>query len=181
MRYVGAIAARNAGAQLPDRVLLPVLNFIDSAMLCSSTFLLLKQQPPEAIIQLLFPLLYLTQRDLEEFSNDPQEYVRRNNLSSEEDFYSFRIAALNVIHTMIIKRTKLYLKPWMMHIAGHLSSSSNDLNSLLAKEASLNVIRNLSSILKTSKIYGPQVPQLLTMNVLPLLDSPVLWLRSRVR
>ncbi|CAM9939847.1 unnamed protein product, partial [Choristocarpus tenellus] len=104
-QVMNTLALRPRGEYCTDRVVHACLSFVTSAMELSHTYKLLKPHLDFLLFEVVFPVLCLSNKDIEAFETDPREYIHKNN-DPTEDFLSPRIPAVNLLTQLAKHRGK---------------------------------------------------------------------------
>ena len=130
--------------------------------------------------EVIYPPLCFTASDSELWESDPQEYVRRS-LDVIEDYYSPRMAATNLLVALANSRSKDNLQGIVASCSAILAASLNsaDPKQLTKKDGALLALGSLRKHLAKKPEYAASLEGMLRMHVLPMLESPVGFMRMR--
>lgn len=170
---------------LSDECLYYILSFLEQAMTQKLSWKLVGPHYSTILEHVIFPLLRPTQETLDEFENDPQEYIHRN-LELWNDDYSPDIEAISLLTTAVNKRGKTSLQPTLEFIIKTLQSNCGDFKSIELQSA-VNIesaFKIFSSILDRLLVkdspYINELEGFMTTFVLPFFDSSFGFLKCRV-
>lgn len=179
---VGMLQRWKAGEFLmSNAMLLQTFNFFESSVRQAISFAPLRPIYDELYRHVLFPLLCVSDDDIEEWQHDPKAYVRRQ-FSVFQDFISPKTAACNFLIESVKVRPKVSI-PVITEQAVELMDAydADPTNDARAREKS-GVLLALSAIvpkLQTLNAYAPQLEQLVVTKILPDMQSPFPYMRMR--
>lgn len=174
---------RPSGQYCTDRVVHLCLNFVDLAVELAPTYKLLKPHMDFLLYKVCFPAMCLTEEDVEEFENDPHEFVRRQN-SPLADFYDPRMSAITLVTSAVKYRGQDTMQP----LLGFLTEILQRYNATpeegggrnhVEKDCALLTFGSLSELLLNKKKYAADLEGLMVTSVFPDFSSPVGFLRCR--
>ena len=172
---------RPSGKFCTDRVVHLCLTYVDLAVELSSTYKLLKPHLEFLLYQVCFPTMCLTEEDIEEFENDPHEFVHRQN-SPLADFYDPRMSAITLVTDLVKHRGQdvtQNLLGRMTEILQRYNSEPPEKKNHVEKDGALLTFGSLSKFLLAKEKYIKEVEGLLVTSVFPDFNSPVAFLRYR--
>jgi len=97
---MGLLAAHGRGAFVSARVRQLAFTYLDSAVEIGALYKLVRPHLDFVLFDATLPALCATERDVDEFDSDPQEYVRRSH-DPMEDFLDPRAAATNLVGDLV--------------------------------------------------------------------------------
>lgn len=172
---------RGGGGYLPDKLCQQALQYIDQAVRARNTYTALKPHFDAFFREIIFPLICLTEDDLELWESDPQEYIRRES-DVVEEYYNPHSEALNIVVDIVSLRGKNHLAQLMHYIVSILMryvQSPPEQRNYREKDGALQVIGHLSGPLLKRKEYAGSLEQMMVVHVLPEFQNPNGYLRSR--
>lgn len=174
----------NGSIWLSDECLYYMLYFLEQAITQKASWKLIGPHYSTILEHVIFPLLRPTEETLDEFENDPQEYIHRN-LELWNDDYSPDIAAVSLLTTAVNKRGKTTLQPTMEFVIHCLQDNIGDFNSInLEKavniESAFKIFSNIMDRLTvTGSSYADEVEGFVKSFVFPFFNSQYGFLKSR--
>ena len=96
--------------------------FVDLAVELAPTYKLLKPHMDFLLYKVCFPCMCLTQEDIEEFENDPHEFVHKQN-SPLADFYDPRMSAITLVQSVVKHRGKENMQPFLAFLTEILQTT----------------------------------------------------------
>jgi len=176
------LALRSQNEFCTDRVIMLCLSYIDTCIEQKKTWLLLKPHLDFLLYNVCYNVVKMTPEQVELFDNDPHEHIQRVT-SLQLDWVDPKMQALTLVEDLVKFRTATVAGPLMNHLVNIISTytASGGNGSHVDMDCALRIIGSLSSFLMNEKkgTYKQQLPALLVMHVLPLLNSPIGILRSR--
>lgn len=172
---------RPSGQFCTDRVVHYCLNFIDLAVELAPTYQLLKPHMDFLLYKVCFPVMCLTAEDIDEFENDPHEFVHKQN-SPLADFYDPRMSAITLVTSAVKHRGKDTMKPLLLFLTEILQryNATDEANrNHIEKDSALLTFGSLSEILLSKKKYASELEGLMLSSVFSDFNSPVGFLRCR--
>lgn len=172
---------RPSGQFCTDRLVHLCLNFVDLAVELAPTYKLLKPHMDFLLYKVCFPCMCLTQEDIEEFENDPHEFVHKQN-SPLADFYDPRMSAITLVQSVVKHRGKDNMQPFLAFLTEILQryNASDDTNkNHVEKDGALLAFGSLSETLLAKKKFASELEGLMVSSVFPDFNSPVAFLRCR--
>ncbi|KAI1003843.1 putative importin [Podosphaera aphanis] len=141
----------------------------------------LKLHLDSIITHVLFPVLCLSDDDIEKFSTDPEEYLH-HKLNYFEEASAPDVAATNFLVTLtkVRKKHTYAILTFVNKIVTEYESADEDKKNHVAKEGALRMIGSIPGTIlgKKSPIAG-QVEYFLVRFVFPDFKSPLGFLRAR--
>ncbi|GMM56575.1 Nmd5 protein [Maudiozyma humilis] len=162
-----------------------ILSFLEQAVTQKSPWKLINSHYTVILRHVIFPLLRPTEETLEEFENDPQEYIHRN-LELWNDDYSPDIEAISLLITAVNKRGKTTLQPTLEFVIETLQSNVGDFHSISLEsavniEAALKIFSNIvDKLTSQDSPYASEIEGFMKTFVLPFFGSSYGFLQSRV-
>jgi hypothetical protein len=172
---------RPSGQFCTDRVVHLCLTYVDLAVELSSTYKLLKPHLDFLLYQVCFPTMCLTQEDIENFENDPHEFVHRQN-SPLADFYDPRMSAITLVTDLVKHRGQdvtQNLLGRMTEILQRYGAAPPESKNHIEKDGALLTFGSLSKFLLAKEKYANEIEGLLATSVFPDFNSPIAFLRYR--
>ena len=172
---------RPSGQFCTDRVVHYCLNFVDLAVELAPTYKLLKPHMDFLLYKVCFPAMCLTNEDIDEFENDPHEFVRKQN-SPLADFYDPRMSAITLVTSAVKYRGQDTMQPllgFLTEIVRRYGTSPENERNHVEKDCALLVFGSLSDILLSKKKTVRELEGLMVSSVFPDFTSPVGFLRCR--
>lgn len=123
----------------------------------------------------------LTAEDIEQFENDPHEFVHKQN-SPLADFYDPRMSAITLVTDLVKHRGKDVTQPllsFLTEIIQRYGSSEDAAKNHVEKDGALLAFGSLSDLLLSKKKYSSELEGLMVSSVFPDFNSPVGFLRCR--
>ena len=194
------LSLRPRGMFCTDRVVHFALTFMDLAIELAPTYKILKPHLDFLMYHVCFPTICFNADDLDVFTNDPHEFIRRQN-SPLSDFYDPRLSALGVINNLVKHRGKDVAGPLLsfltnilqgydsarrIELAASVGGGENTIvpSSLpeqlhIQKEGALLVIGSLSFSILSKKKFASEVEIMMVTSIFPEFRSPIGFLRYR--
>ena len=172
---------RPSGQFCTDRVVHLCLNFVDLAVELAPTYKLLKPHMDFLLYKVCFPVMCLTDEDIDEFENDPHEFVRKQN-SPLADFYDPRMSAITLVSSAAKYRGQDTMQPLLVFLTEVLQryNATDEANrNHIEKDCALLVFGSLSEMLLSRQKYASELEGLMVSSVFPDFNSPVGFLRCR--
>lgn len=162
------------GHYVSPRVLQQALNYLNTAVLHSMTWKMLKNDMMVVVEKIIFPLMCHSNEDEELWHTDPREYIRLK-FDIFEEYVSPVSSSQNLLHNLCKKRRDM-LQQTMNLVMNVLNNPQADPK---AKDGALHMIGSISSVLLKKPLYKDQLEQLLVSYVFPLFSCPTGFLRTR--
>jgi hypothetical protein len=176
------LSLRPSGQFCTDRVVHYCLSFVDLAVELAPTYKLLKPHMDFLLYKVCFPAMCLADDDIEEFENDPHEFVRKQN-SPLADFYDPRMSAITLVTSAVKYRGQDTMQPllgFLTEIVHRYGAAIDDGGrNHVEKDCALLAFGSLSEILLSKKKYAGELEGLMVSSVFPDFNSPVGFLRCR--
>jgi len=172
---------RPSGQFCTDRVVHLCLNFVDLAVELAPTYKLLKPHMDFLLYKVCFPAMCLTAEDVDEFENDPHEFVHKQN-SPLADFYDPRMSAITLVTSAVKYRGQDTMQPllvFLTEILQRYNATEEAARNHIEKDCALLTFGSLSDILLKKKQYASELEGLMVTSVFPDFNSPVGFLRCR--
>ena len=172
---------RPSGQFCTDRVVHLCLNFVDLAVELAPTYKLLKPHMDFLLYKVCFPAMCLTEEDIDEFENDPHEFVHKQN-SPLADFYDPRMSAITLVSSAVKYRGQDTMQPllgFLTEILQRYNATDEANRNHIEKDCALLTFGSLSEVLLSKKKYSSELEGLMVSSVFPDFNSPVGFLRSR--
>ncbi|KAI1361218.1 importin-beta domain-containing protein [Xylaria arbuscula] len=157
------------------------LVFLDECCRPKSTWNLMKPHLNNLITHLVFPVLCLSQEDVEKFEEEPEEYLHRK-LNFYEEVSAPDVAATNFLVTLTKVRRKqtFELLQFINSVVSEYEQAPVENKNHIAKEGALRMIGTLAPVLLGKKSpIADQVEYFLVRYVFPDFKSPQGFLRAR--
>jgi len=157
------------------------LVFLDECCRPKSTWNLMKPHLSNLVTHLVFPVLCLTEEDVEKFEDEPEEYLHRK-LNFYEEASAPDVAATNFLVTLTKVRRKqtFELLQFINSVVSEYEQAPNESKNHIAKEGALRMIGTLAPVLLGKKSpIADQVEYFLVRYVFPDFTSPQGYLRAR--
>lgn len=141
----------------------------------------LKPHLDTLVTHFLFPVLCLSTDDVEQFDNEPEDYLHRK-LNFYEEVSAPDVAATNFLVTLTKIRRKhtFTILTFVNTIVNEYESTEDSKKNHIAKEGALRMIGTLSSVILGKKSpIAEQVEYFLVRYVFPDFRSPQGYLRAR--
>lgn len=162
------------GQYVSPRVMQQALHYLNTAVLHSMTWKMLKSDMMVVVEKIIFPLMCYSNDDDELWQSDPREYIRMK-FDIFEEYVSPVSASQNLLHSLCKKRRDM-LQKTMNFVINVLNNPQVDPK---AKDGALHMIGSISSVLLKKQLFKDQLEQLLVTYVFPLFTSPHGFLRAR--
>lgn len=173
---------RPKGEFCTDRVVHLCLSYADLAVELSSTYKIMKGHLDFILYKVCFPTLCLNEDDIDQFENDPHEFIHKQS-SILADFYDPRMSAITLIQDLVKHRGKDVVGPLLAFLNDCLARYSNATDDSqknhIEKDGALLAIGSLSEYLIKKKKYSSQLEGLFLSSVFPDFNSPIAFLRCR--
>ena len=157
------------------------LVFLDECVKPKAMWDHLKPHMPVLIEHLLFPVLCQTDEDLEQFKEEPAEYLHRK-LNLYEEVSSPDVAATNFLVTLTKARRKQTFEVlnFINNIVNKYEAAPDDQKNAREKEGALHMIGTLAHVILGKKSpIADQVEYFFVRHVFPEFRSPHGFLRAR--
>ncbi|KAF2748212.1 ARM repeat-containing protein [Sporormia fimetaria CBS 119925] len=157
------------------------LTFLDECIKPKSMWDLLKPHTDSLIEHLVFPVLCQTDKDLETFDDDPQEYLQRK-LNFYDEGTAPDVAATNFLVTLTKSRRKqtFNVLNFINGVVNAYEAAPDNEKDPRRKEGALRMIGTLSGVILGKKSpIADQVEYFFVRHVFPEFRSPHGFLRAR--
>lgn len=175
------LSLRKNGRFCTDRVTQLCFVFLQEAVDSSVTYKLIKPHLHFLVFEAIHPTLCLTPKDLQLWSDDPHEFVRKTN-DLFEDFLDPVYAAANLLADLCTKRGKDCLSDVLVFYTNILNTylaASEPERDYIQKDAALHALFALDGVLTKSKAHKNQVEHMIVAHILPEFKNPHGFLRLR--
>lgn len=162
------------GQYVSPRVMQQALNYLNTAVLHSMTWKMLKDGMMNVVEKIIFPLMCYSADDEDLWQNDPREYIRMK-FDIFEEYVSPVSASQNLLHSLCKKRRDM-LQETMKLVINVLHNPQADPK---AKDGALHMVGSISGVLLKKPLYKEELEQLLVTYVFPLFSCPHGFLRAR--
>lgn len=156
------------------RVMQQALNYLNTAVLHSMTWKMLKNDMMAVVEKIIFPLQCHSDEDEELWHADPREYIRMK-FDIFEEYVSPVSASQTLLHSLCKKRRDM-LQRTMTLVINVLNNPQSDPR---AKDGVLHMVGSIADVLLKKPLFRDQMEQLLATYVFPLFSSPQGFLRAR--
>jgi ethanolamine utilization cobalamin adenosyltransferase len=157
------------------------LVFLDECVRPKQMWLHLKPHLDTLVTHFLFPVMCLSEEDVEKFDSDPEEYLH-HKLNYYEEVSAPDVAATNFLVTLTKVRRKntFAILAFINTIVTEYEVAEESAKNHVAKEGALRMIGTLSSVILGKKSpIAEQVEHFLSRYVFPDFHSPQGFLRAR--
>jgi ethanolamine utilization cobalamin adenosyltransferase len=157
------------------------LVFLDECVRPKPMWAHLKPHLDELVTHFLFPVMCLSEEDVEKFDSDPEEYLH-HKLNYYEEVSAPDVAATNFLVTLTKVRRKntFTILAFINTIVNEYEVAEEGVKNHIAKEGALRMIGTLSSVILGKKSpIAEQVEQFLSRYVFPDFHSSQGFLRAR--
>ena len=157
------------------------LAFMDECVKPKTMWDHLKPHMPILIEHLIFPVLCQTDEDLEQFDEEPAEYLHRK-LNFYEEISAPDVAATNFLVTLTKARRKqtFEILTFINNIVNKYETAPDDQKNTREKEGALRMIGTLANVILGKKSpIADQVEYFFVRHVFPEFRSPHGFLRAR--
>jgi len=166
---------------LSRRCLSYTLVFLDECVRPKQMWAHLKPHLDTLVTHFLFPVLCLSEEDIERFDTDPEDYLH-HKLNFYEEVSAPDVAATNFLVTLTkVRRKQTYtILTFVNTIVNEYEATEDSKKNHVAKEGALRMIGTLSSVILAKKSpIATQVEYFLVRYVFPDFRSPQGYLRAR--
>jgi hypothetical protein len=184
---MNTLAVKASGSFVTNFVTQSCLAYVSAASEMSPTYKMIKPHMEFILFRVIFPCLCLSENDLELFTSDPIEFVRRVHTPLEE-WLDLRVAAITLLQNLGRYRLKDTMPKLLPFLQGVLNEYRQiQLGAVVApgpvdyrrKEGCLVALSSLSNLLMEKPAYKAELEPLIINHVLPEFRSPVGYMRSR--
>jgi len=172
---------KSQGVFITDDVYRSCLTYVANCTEMSPTYKVLKPHLHYILFDVVFPTLCMTQEDVQLFSDDPVEFIRKIH-DPANDWLSPMLAATNLLQMLARYRQKDVMPmfiPFLQSILKEYLDTPMESRNFLKKDGALVSIATLSKIILDSKTYSNMLVPLLAIHILPEFESPAPFLRAR--
>lgn len=158
-----------------------LISFIENAITQKKTWELIKPHYEILIANFIFPLLCPSDQTLDDFENDPENYIH-TKLDIYDDNNSPDLAAISLLITLTSKRKKATLEKILQFAFGLLTQYKvvSDLENAKKLEGALRLIGALSDHFTNERSpYYPQMEGFLANLIVPHLTDNYSFIRAR--
>jgi len=155
--------------------------FLDECIRPKEMWTHLKPHLTNLVTHFIFPVLCLTEEDVEKFDEEPEEYLHRK-LNFYEEVSSPDVAATNFLVTLTKARKKqtFEILKFINEVVNQYEAAPQDEKNHIAKEGALRMIGTLAPVILGKKSpIADQVEFFLVRYVFPDFTSPQGFLRAR--
>ncbi|KAF3065226.1 hypothetical protein GL218_02393 [Daldinia childiae] len=157
------------------------LIFLDECCRPKSMWSLMQPHLTNLVTHLIFPVMCLSQEDVEKFEDEPEEYLHRK-LNFYEEVSAPDVAATNFLVTLTKARRKqtFDILQFVNSVVNEYEQAPEDKKNHIAKEGALRMIATLAPVLLGKKSpVADQIEYFLVRYVFPDFKSPLGYLRAR--
>ncbi|KAI0169799.1 ARM repeat-containing protein [Hypoxylon sp. FL1284] len=157
------------------------LVFLDECCRPKSMWSLLQPHLNTLVTHLVFPVMCLSDEDVEKFEDEPEEYLHRK-LNFYEEVSAPDVAATNFLVTLTKARRKqtFEILQFINGVVNQYEQSPDNEKNHIAKEGALRMIGTLAPVLLGKKSpVADQIEYFLVRYVFPDFKSPLGYLRAR--
>lgn len=122
---MNSLASVTRGSYITEEVHRHCLSFMSNAIEMAPTYKLIKSHLDFVLFSMIMPTISLTDSDIQLFTDDPQEFVRKINNPMDE-WLDPRVSATNLLEALVRLRTKDALPMLMTWITQQLSIYDNE-------------------------------------------------------
>uniref|UniRef100_A0A6G1S9U3 Importin-7 n=1 Tax=Aceria tosichella TaxID=561515 RepID=A0A6G1S9U3_9ACAR len=162
------------GQYVSPRVMQQALNYLNTAVLHSMTWKMLKNDMMTVVEKIIFPLMCHSDEDEELWTADPREYIRMK-YDIFEEYISPVSASQNLLHSLCKKRRDM-LQKTMAFVIDVLNKQQAEPR---AKDGVLHMVGSIADVLNKKPLFQDQMEQLLAAYVFPQFSCPQGFLRAR--
>ncbi|CAN8100085.1 unnamed protein product [Discula destructiva] len=155
--------------------------FIDECVRPKEMWAHLRPHLTNLVTHFIFPVLCLSQEDIERFEDEPEEYLHRK-LNFYEEVSAPDVSATNFLVTLTKNRRKqtFELLQFINSVVNTYETAANDKKDHIAKEGALRMIGTLAPVMLGKKSpIADQVEYFLVRYVFPDFTSSQGYLRAR--
>ncbi|KAF3760016.1 putative Nmd5, karyopherin, a carrier protein [Cryphonectria parasitica EP155] len=155
--------------------------FMDECVRPKEMWAHLRPHLTNLVTHFIFPVLCLSQEDLEKFEDEPEEYLHRK-LNFYEEVSAPDVSATNFLVTLTKNRRKqtFELLSFVNSVVSTYETAEPDKKDHISKEGALRMIGTLAPVLLSKKSpIADQVEYFLVRYVFPDFTSPQGYLRAR--
>jgi len=172
------------GHFLLERVANLCISILESAVTQKKLWKLLKPHMKQILLSHVYPYLCFTDKDWEQWVQDPQEYIR-DSFNLIQEYFSARSAACAFLSTVANDKNFKVLEPLWEQCVEVLQQYANTPNQHEAKEVLarkkygvIMAIGNMKRKLCSNSKLRQQLKEVLYNHVIPEFQSPFMFLRA---
>lgn len=163
---------QRSGVYLPDQVICDAFRFISASIQHSSTWPIITPYGSTLVRDVLFPMVCFNQKDYQIWTEDPQEYIRREyDLLAE--YRSVKSAALDVLCTLAQVRsdeTFNMIMDMVVSILQNYTTAPESQRNPHQVEGALNVLGVLSDEIIKHPVFSQSINDILGQYLFPHLS-----------
>jgi hypothetical protein len=168
---------------MSEEQLFYVLNFLEKSIIEKHTWNLLKPHIELLVSHFIFPLLCPSDETLDQFENDPEDYIH-TKLDIFDDNNASDLAAISLLMTLTRKKKKTTLEPILQFAFGQLNElkdpTTQSIQEAKRLEGALRLIGSLVDHFVNEKSpYYPQMEGLLQQFIYPHFNSRYAFIKAR--
>jgi len=155
--------------------------FLDECIRPKEMWTHLKPHLTNLVTHFIFPVLCLSEDDVEKFEDEPEEYLHRK-LNFYEEVSAPDVAATNFLVTLTKSRRKqtFEILKFVNEVVNQYEQAPEDKKNHIAKEGALRMIGNLAPVILGKKSpIADQVEYFIVRYVFPDFTNPQGFLRAR--
>eukprot|EP00727_Mastigamoeba_balamuthi_P001433 m51a1_g11287 hypothetical protein (1932) ;mRNA; r:32164-40083 len=178
VQYLTLLANHAKGQYFHPKMLYSAMSYLSTGVRVATVYKEVAPHLQGAFTEVLFQMMCYTEEDEGLFINDPVEYIRRE-FDPLDNYYSLRLASMNLTVDCCKFRGKNHLVPFMSHVAQVLqlqSAASRD--NARKKFGAMVAVTALDGKLKKTEPFKSQLEFMLRTCVVPELASPVPIVRA---
>eukprot|EP01112_Ceratiomyxa_fruticulosa_P010852 TRINITY_DN2888_c0_g1_i1.p1 TRINITY_DN2888_c0_g1~~TRINITY_DN2888_c0_g1_i1.p1 ORF type:complete len:1156 (-),score=266.57 TRINITY_DN2888_c0_g1_i1:100-3441(-) len=180
--FLNFLNIKRTGQFLPDRILQISLSYICSCIPYGITFPHIVPHLNIILQEVIFPLLCITPKDEELWSDDPLQYIKQE-FDPVLEYYNPRTGASNFLIDLVQYRGIARLNSFMNFIVSNIlvpyMSSPPEQRNYFQKDGALAAIGILAQFLKSVPDYKANLESMLIVHVFSEFSSPHKFLRAR--
>ena len=169
----------------PDRLLTSLLDFLHTSLTFGFLWVHIKPHVWHIVKHIFLPLLAFNEEDFNIFEYEPTVYIA-NQLDPLADEINPRTPALTIIHELIARRDPDWIQELMAWINNDLlqpyfAASAPEHREAIEPTyyAALDIIGNISNVLKKSEMFASSIEDMLTTYVVPVIHEGPAYLRAK--
>ena len=164
---------KRSGLYLPDQVTCGLLRFLSTSIRHSATWNLIAPYSLVLIRDIIFPMVCFSDEDLQVWTEDPQEYIRKE-YDIFEEYHSPKASALDVLCTLAGTRsdeTFSKIIDVISAVSVAYSTSPPDQRNPRQLEGALNMLGAISDKLVVHPYYSLHLDEYINQQLFPHLQS----------
>ncbi|KAI5474959.1 hypothetical protein MNV49_002143 [Pseudohyphozyma bogoriensis] len=177
--YFGLVERRVGGEWVGRKSTGGVLMFFEECIKPKSTWTLLKPHVLQLVEHFAFPLVCLTEDEIEQFTEDPAEFSRGHFGDFIEDSYTSPCATALAFTAALVETRKSSTLMLMLNLIQTIVSKYPAETTPKQKDGALRLLGSLAATATKSKKLAPMMESFFTQHVLPEFKSPHGFLRYR--